>query len=73
MARPRVIDFIVEGSGQFPTDMLRYDECWPIDSISANNMAADWGAGKRIVHLRTINPNGPNAQRWESFTWKVIL
>lgn len=60
-------DFTVAGSGEFPLDMLRYDECWPVDG---NAVAAMTGEGRRGVQLRT-NRRMPTRDRWDSFSWKV--
>jgi hypothetical protein len=61
----------VQGSGEFPLDMLRYDECFPIDGPSVSALSA---SDKRSVTLRTFNFryfNGFPGNRWESFGWKV--
>lgn len=69
-------EFMVSGRGEFPFDMLRRDECWPIDTQSASSMALDNStlAGfrqERYVHLRS---NGAvTIRRWESFGWKVTM
>jgi hypothetical protein len=68
--RPRTLyEYFVTGSGQFPFDMLRFDECWPADSVSANAMAPDWASGKRSVKMRGYKE--PTIGRWNSFTWAV--
>ena len=69
-------EFVVSGRGEFPFDMLRRDECWPVDTQSAAGMALDNStlAGfrqERRVHLRS---NGAvTVRRWESFGWKVEM
>ncbi len=75
--------FIVEGRGDFPHDMPRYDGCVPADAqdrvsvaITAENDPAAWRA-KRRVRLFTLEDSpsakrGPTVKRWESFGWKVI-
>jgi hypothetical protein len=62
---------------QFPTDMLRYDCCWPAgpgdaeklcDQVAMNNQKEPQTI--RIVML-SIGP--PTAARWFSFGWHVDL
>lgn len=68
--RPKVTyEFTVEGRGQFPTDMLRYDACWPIDPDSAVNVTARDYNGPRRVRLRSYRE--PTQGRWASFLWYV--
>jgi hypothetical protein len=57
----------VEGSGQFPIDMLRYDAAFPHTEPDSYTIME---TGKRSVCLLTqIRPTEP---RWESFGWKVV-
>lgn len=69
-------EFVVSGRGEFPFDMLRRDECWPVDTQSASNMALDNSTvtafrRDRRVQLRS---NGPvTIRRWNSFGWKVEM
>lgn len=62
--------FTVEGSGEFPFDMLRYDSCWPYEGQDAGNMANHERHRRRIA-LQT-DGLGPTAKRWESFNWSVV-
>lgn len=69
--------FIVGGSGAFPTDMLRHDECWPVATLDAlavglecSNLRAR--QSRRIVKLATSRPFTPSVGRWESFGWIVL-
>lgn len=65
--------FTVEGAGQFPFDMLRYDHCWPLsEGYDSGRLACDHGAELRRVVLATDNPSAPTIGRWESFTWQVV-
>ena len=67
--------FTVEGTGAFPVDMLRYDQCWPTteahdthavaNSFNERNIGAPW----RIT-LTGINP--ATVARWASFGWNVV-
>lgn len=61
--------FEVRGSGNFPLDMLRYDECFPASERESANMAA---TGKRVVALCTGKKFAPNTARWASFGWSVV-
>jgi len=75
--RPKLqYEYFVSGSGEFPWDMLRYDACWPVDSIAASKMGIgfhDNGAAAykkiRSIRLRSYKP--PTVARWSSFTWSV--
>lgn len=74
MAKERVFidSFTVEGGGEFPFDMLRYDQCWPTGSMDA---AAITHEGKRRVALNGVAGlpgNYPTHARWLSFGWRVV-
>lgn len=76
MAKSTRRSFVVVGSGIFPFDMLRYDQCWPKSespdsSAIAVGMYGESALGLRRVTLVTDNPHAPTMGRWESFTWKV--
>lgn len=73
------ICFTVEGRGQFPADMLRYDACWPYREAgdsSGITMSAELNGeayfAKRQVTLITDNQHAPTVGRWQSFGWRVI-
>lgn len=77
--RMDVTDFTVEGRGDFPLDMLRYDECWPADGDSALRLIKkdkeDRAPGEttfRQVNLRTNRSVNIHPKRWDSFNWKVV-
>ncbi len=63
--------FVVEGSGTFPYDMLRYDHCWP-ESEGRDSPLLDGHQNKRQVTLLTDSQFAPTEGRWASFTWKVV-
>jgi hypothetical protein len=68
-------EFKVEGNGEFPFDMLRYDHCWPKQSDPDVINLAPHGRStmyktKRQVTLTAYNE--PTAKRWESFGWPII-
>lgn len=60
--------FTVEGAGQFPIDMLRYDACWP--STQQDVAAIERIGTRRRIQLRGIT--APTAARWKSFGWAVL-
>lgn len=64
---------VVQGIGEFPIDMLRYDSCMPWDEEDSHKMSS---VDKlRQITLRRVCPNErpPQHHRWESFHWKVIF
>jgi hypothetical protein len=66
--------FIVEGSGLFPVDMLRYDACWPTTSSDSALIAIErWAVqpSPRRVSVMT-REGGLTDDRWLSFGWKVL-
>lgn len=66
-------EFIVEGSGEFPFDMLRYDRCWPtVESETSrfNPLGRIAYATPRQITLRGLRE--PTDARWESFNWKIV-
>jgi len=76
------IRFTVEGSGDFPFDMLRYDHCWPegeaesykisLTYANCNSREDDTYPGLRRVTLQSDSPHAPTEGRWRSFTWRVL-
>jgi len=76
-------DFEVTGRGGFPYDMLRYDRCYPTDTLSAQTMEIhdEWAPdaamrvkGDRTIKLRCIHSGKqwePTKARWNSFGWGV--
>lgn len=63
--------FYVIGRGEFPFDMLRYDRCWPAETIDADKISPIVSV-HRTVCLET-NEKQITVKRWESFGWRVIL
>ena len=75
MAKFNGVEFTVIGRGKFPFDMLRYDACYPKNSMDAYSLDFDWDAadrGKREVVLISSQPNAPTTGRWESFGWTIV-
>jgi hypothetical protein len=66
--------FIVVGCGNFPTDMLRYDECFPVDETEARSMFSP-NLERRTVRLErwSGHPNPPTEDRWQSQGWEVLV
>lgn len=69
-------EFTVEGRGEFPLDMLRYDRCWPkresedVGAIEKSFRQTQLGAADLYaVRLRGLRE--PEAARWKSFGWRV--
>jgi len=68
--------FKVQGSGEFPIDMLRYDACYPADESDARTMLEGFGSGMHTVYLRKRyakkNEQQLTPDRWRSFGWRLI-
>ena len=64
--------FRVTGEGDFPWDMLRYDQCWPCTSVDVQNLQRK---GQREVVLSDHHPLQwePTYERWASFGWTATL
>jgi hypothetical protein len=65
-------EFTVEGSGEFPFDMLRYDSCWPKSEGHDSGQLSHHAHGKRRVVLVTCYEGAPTPGRWESFNWCYV-
>lgn len=64
----RAYAYDVDGFGEFPIDMLRYDAAHP---ATTNDVAAMFDtAHRRRVSIHSYRP--PTAARWESFGWRVV-
>ncbi len=74
--------FKVRGRGEFPLDMLRYDQCWPRTGFDAEIIAPRYemspreGLGTREVslakHTSLKHGNVATMGRWASFGWTVV-
>ncbi|AIY40158.1 hypothetical protein LT85_1000 [Collimonas arenae] len=60
--------YTVKGSGDFPIDMLRYDECWPDQPADAEAIAP---GNREIRYIKLLSDRYPTVHRWESFCWTV--
>ena len=80
MKQNKILPFTVEGRGEFPTDMLRYDVCefaTPKDEKAAGKGYADpeFDSSRRKVTLLSTSSNlhnKPTVDRWVSFGWSVV-
>lgn len=72
------IEFVVRGDSGFPTDMLRYDACYPESEedsgkIDRSNRHEE---GPFMIRLRSqdanVIRNGPTDDRWRSRGWQVV-
>ena len=62
--------YIVTGKGQFPTDMLRYDDSTaarPEDQAIIDS--DEWHRTRQKVALVTTSRHTPTKARWSSFLW----
>lgn len=67
---------IVQGRGEFPYDMLRYDACCPDKESDTSRMGRpDEVESFRHVTLRRYSVSGMpvTERRWRSFGWDVVL
>lgn len=72
---PRYLhELSVSGSGSFPTDMLRYDQCWPLEQQDVVNM--DRRSETRQVTVAQITDTKHDkftVERWRSFGWQMDM
>lgn len=63
---------VVDGSGEFPLDMLRYDSCFP--HTENDSYAITHHTGKRRILLcrRGVNETHASEGRWKSLGWAVV-
>lgn len=68
------IRLTIEGSGEFPWDMLRYDNCWPSAAADVPAMVLPrWKAGRNLKRRVTVASVGPfTSERWASFGWRPV-
>jgi len=55
-------EYVVTGRGEFPVDMMRYDQAWPLDPILSSDR-------RRSITMRGLAE--PTIGRWASFGWSV--
>lgn len=73
MAKGKIYRFTVRGAGSFPVDMLRYDQCWPVENViavapSRFSDAESWGTRE----IQMMSHNQPTPDRWMSFGWACV-
>jgi hypothetical protein len=61
--------YVVEGRGDFPVDMLRYDRAFCLTPIPHPHLP--WYGRKFRVVLGFAENYAPTVARWESFGWRV--
>ena len=72
----KTVKFTVKGAGPFPTDMLRYDRCFPADTDSSIAMAEtpslnpEFYKERRFINLVAIER--VTEGRWNSFGWHIV-
>lgn len=77
MPKQKRVRFVVEGSGAFPFDMLRYDQAFPESEVRDSphlGFTRDHGDeyfGTRRITLLSDCPHAPTFDRWKSFGWRV--
>jgi hypothetical protein len=77
MPRQKQYEYVVEGVGSFPADMLRYDNAFPASEDDDKKVKAEdysgltWSRPRRY-RVRIIGKYPPTVERWKSFGWKVV-
>lgn len=71
--------FTVEGLDPFPTDMLRYDGCYPESESNLPHIGHNYHGQDspepyqvRLVHVDEYKHWQPTDGRWRSFGWRVV-
>ena len=74
-----LVQYTVEGAGEFPYDMLRYDGSFPASEQDSVKLYADYDERRQVrllsfveSSIRMDNLLMPNRRRWESFLWRVV-
>ena len=75
-----LVEFRVVGAREFPTDMLRYDQCFPRNTDDAISIGRTFDYRNPITspieiclvkHCRTKDQSNVTSGRWASFGWHV--
>ena len=66
------VRFKVDGIGDFPFDMLRYDACYPATSEDASRLSERPSGLYRIGLIAHTSLGAPTVGRWNSFGWRVV-
>ena len=70
MATPHQNKAIIRGSGAFPLDMLRYDQCFPASEEDSRKIAQsieDFYKRDWMIRVRKNSSHEFTVGRWESF------
>jgi len=65
------IEIVIEGTGEFPFDMLCYDSAFPKSSENAGAMEHHRRERRRVT-VCSVGRGAPTKARWDSFNWRVI-
>lgn len=65
---------VVQGTGGFPIDMLRYDSCFPWSESDSHALLNEGSLRLRTVTLRrrSVNTLSATEGRWKSFGWTIV-
>ena len=72
-------EYVVEGIGDFPLDMLRHDCAYPADqqSVTAIMAGLRWAASRKrsreTLRVRLVSDRAPTSERWRAFGWTVTM
>lgn len=69
--KTKVWAYTIRGGGQFPLDMLRYDQCWPETNEDVAVMHRSIEDTYEVWTLRMNSIKLPTIARWASFVCKV--
>lgn len=64
---------VVEGSGDVPIDMLRYDACMPHEEKDSHRFERTDERRRLVLVRRSVSETPGNADRWRSFGWRILL
>ena len=70
---------VVEGRGEFPFDMLRYDSAFPYREEDSSKLKpvpfvpGPRGLRRVVLCRRGVNALGSTGARWSSFGWQVLM
>ena len=65
-------EYVVEGDGDFPHDMLRYDEAFPARETDGRAMGHQDRRQITLAKYHTDPQPQIAIERWRSFTWRVL-
>lgn len=77
MAMVTLTYFFAEGRGEFPLEMLPYDNAWPVTKAELDKITPRYlnGEDRELLARRKVHMCcakwAPTEGRWESFGWKI--